>query len=179
MKTISLKSGVAGIILATMIVACNNDKKMATSANDERGIILSNMDTTVSPKEDFYNYVNGNWMQTTEIPDDQVRWGGFGVLRKSTAADVLNIIEKAKESGTYAPETDQAKALAIFSSELDTVARNAAGIAPLQPALAQINSISNVADFQKVMTENIVTVSQPFMGVAAFSNPSNSSMNSA
>ena len=179
MKTISLKSGVAGIILATMIVACNNDKKMATSANDERGIILSNMDTTVSPKEDFYNYVNGNWMQTTEIPDDQVRWGGFGVLRKSTAADVLNIIEKAKESGTYAPETDQAKALALFSSELDTVARNAAGIAPLQPALAQINSISNVADFQKVMTENIVTVSQPFMGVAAFSNPSNSSMNSA
>ena len=179
MKTISLKSGVAGIILATMIVACNNDKKMATSANDERGIILSNMDTTVSPKQDFYNYVNGNWMQTTEIPDDQVRWGGFGVLRKSTAADVLNIIEKAKESGTYAPETDQAKALAIFSSELDTVARNAAGIAPLQPALAQINSISNVADFQKVMTENIVTVSQPFMGVAAFSNPSNSSMNSA
>lgn len=179
MKTIYLKSGVAGIILATMIVACNNDKKMATSANDERGIILSNMDTTVSPKEDFYNYVNGNWMQTTEIPDDQVRWGGFGVLRKSTAADVLNIIEKAKESGTYAPETDQAKALAIFSSELDTVARNAAGIAPLQPALAQINSISNVADFQKVMTENIVTVSQPFMGVAAFSNPSNSSMNSA
>ena len=179
MKTISLKSGVAGIILATMIVACNNDKKMATSANDERGIILSNMDTTVSPKEDFYNYVNGNWMQTTEIPDDQVRWGGFGVLRKSTAADVLNIIEKAKESGTYAPETDQAKALAIFASELDTVARNAAGIAPLQPALAQINSISNVADFQKVMTENIVTVSQPFMGVAAFSNPSNSSMNSA
>ncbi len=179
MKTISLKSGVAGIILATMIVACNNDKKMATSANDERGIILSNMDTTVSPKEDFYNYVNGNWMQTTEIPDDQVRWGGFGVLRKSTAADVLNIIEKAKENGTYAPETDQAKALAIFSSELDTVARNAAGIAPLQPALAQINSISNVADFQKVMTENIVTVSQPFMGVAAFSNPSNSSMNSA
>ena len=179
MKTISLKSGVAGIILATMIVACNNDKKMATSANDERGIILSNMDTTISPKEDFYNYVNGNWMQTTEIPDDQVRWGGFGVLRKSTAADVLNIIEKAKESGTYAPETDQAKALAIFSSELDTVARNAAGIAPLQPALAQINSISNVADFQKVMTENIVTVSQPFMGVAAFSNPSNSSMNSA
>ncbi len=179
MKTISLKSGVAGIILATMIVACNNDKKMATSANDERGIILSNMDTTVSPKQDFYNYVNGNWMQTTEIPDDQVRWGGFGVLRKSTATDVLNIIEKAKESGTYAPETDQAKALAIFASELDTVARNAAGIAPLQPALAQINSISNVADFQKVMTENIVTVSQPFMGVAAFSNPSNSSMNSA
>jgi len=179
MKIISLKSGVAGILLTAMIVACDNDKKIAKADNEERGIILSNMDTTVSPKEDFYNYVNGSWMQTTEIPDDQVRWGGFGVLRKSTAADVLNIIEKAKKSGTYAPETDQAKALAIFASELDTVARDAAGIDPLKPALAKIASITNVADFQKVMTENAVTVSQPFMGVAAFSNPSNSSMNSA
>jgi putative endopeptidase len=169
MRLIYLKLGFVGIVLVSMSIACNND----------RGIILSNMDTTVSPKEDFYNYVNGSWMQTTEIPDDQVRWGGFGVLRKSTAADVLKILEKAKESGKYAPETDQAKALAIFASELDTVARDAAGIDPLKPALAKIASITNVADFQKVMTENAVTVSQPFMGVAAFSNPSNSSMNSA
>ena len=179
MKIISLKSGVAGIVLATMVVACNNDKKMAKAENEERGIILSNMDTTISPKEDFYNYVNGSWMQTTEIPDDQVRWGGFGVLRKSTAADVLKIIKTAKESGKYAADTDQAKALAIFASELDTLARDAAGIEPLKPALAKIASITNVADFQKVMTEDAVTVSQPFMGVAAFSNPSNSSMNSA
>ena len=179
MKIISLKSGVAGIILASMIVACNSDKKMAKAENEERGIILSNMDTTVSPKEDFYNYVNGNWMKTTEIPDDQVRWGGFGVLRKSTAADVLKILDEAKKSGKYSAETDQAKALAIFASELDTVARDAAGIDPLKPALAKIASITNVADFQKVMTEDAVTVSQPFIGVAAFSNPSNSSMNSA
>ncbi|MFT4669722.1 MAG: putative endopeptidase [Flavobacteriaceae bacterium] len=179
MKIISLKSGIAGIVLAITIVACNNDKKTDKSENEERGIILSNMDTTVSPKEDFYNYVNGNWMQTTEIPNDQVRWGGFGVLRKSTAADVLNIIERAKESGKYAADTDQAKALAIFASELDTVARDAAGIDPLRPALAKIASISNVADFQKIMTEDAVIVSQPFIGVAAFSNPSNSSMNSA
>jgi putative endopeptidase len=179
MKIFFLKSGVAMIVLATMIVACNNDKKMAKADNEERGIILSNMDTTVSPKEDFYNYVNGTWMKTTEIPDDQVRWGGFGVLRKSTDADVLNIIKKAKESGKYAPETDQAKALAIFASELDTVARDAAGIDPLKPALAKIATITNVADFQKIMTEDAVTVSQPFIGVAAFSNPNNSSMNSA
>jgi putative endopeptidase len=96
MRLISLKLGFFGIVLVSMIIACNND----------RGIILSNMDTTVSPKEDFYNYVNGNWMKNTKIPKDQVGWGGFGVLRKSTDADVLNIIKKAKESGKYAPYTN-------------------------------------------------------------------------
>ena len=108
------------------------------------GIILENMDTTVSPKEDFYNYVNGNWMKTNTIPDDESRWGGFGVLRKSTREDVLDIINTSKELGTYKEGSDQKKALLIFESELDTVARNEAGIKPLQPLLEAINSISSV-----------------------------------
>jgi putative endopeptidase len=62
---------------------------------------------------------------------------------------------------------------------LDTIARDASGIEPLKPALAKIASITNVADFQRVWTENAVTISQPFMGIAAFSNPSNSAMNAA
>ena len=137
------------------------------------------MDTTVNPKDDFYNYVNGNWMKNTEIPDDQSRWGGFGVLRKSTDKNVLNILAEAKESGKYDASTDQAKALAIFESELDTVARDEAGIKPLQPALKLIENINSTEDFQKVITEEAVLVAQPFFGLAAFSNPNNSSINSA
>ena len=60
------------------------------------------MDTTVSPKDDFYNFVNGNWDKKTTIPEDQVRWGGFGVLRKSTDKDVLEILDKAAKTGPNA-----------------------------------------------------------------------------
>ncbi|RDK88675.1 M13 family metallopeptidase [Marinirhabdus gelatinilytica] len=182
MKKNIITSFAAVAALALVVTSCDDKDKgkdMAQADTEERGIILSNMDTTVSPKKDFYNYVNGNWMKNTEIPDDQVRWGGFGVLRKSTDKDVLKILNDAKESGKYGPETDQAKALAIFSSELDTVARNEAGIKPLQPALDAIAGIETVEDFQKVMTTRATEISQPFFGIAAFSNPSNSAMNSA
>ncbi|MFT6928916.1 MAG: putative endopeptidase [Sediminicola sp.] len=118
-------------------------------------------------------------MKTTEIPDDQTTWGGFTVLRKSTDADVLKIIANAKQSDKYAPSTDQAKAIMIFESELDTVARDKAGIEPLKPALDKIENIKTISDLQKVITENASTISQPFMGIAAFSNPNNSAMNSA
>jgi len=172
------------LIIASFPIFFTSCKEGAKDSENEafsmpHGIILENMDPSVSPKEDFYNYVNGNWMKNTKIPDDQVRWGGFGVLRKSTDADVLKILAKAKESGKYAADTDQAKALDIFESELDTLARNASGVKPLQPALNKIAAIKNIADLQKVITENAVTVSQPFIGIAAFSNPSNSAMNSA
>ena len=165
--------------VALVTVSCKDNKDVAKADEGEHGIILSNMDTTVNPKDDFYNYVNGNWMKNTEIPDDQSRWGGFGVLRKSTDKNVLNILAEAKESGKYDASTDQAKALAIFESELDTVARDEAGIKPLLPALKLIENINSTEDFQKVITEEAVLVAQPFFGLAAFSNPNNSSINSA
>ena len=169
------------IVLSTslMFFSCNSPDLKTEYGTLERGIILSNMDETVNPKDDFYNYVNGNWMKNTEIPEDQVRWGGFGVLRKSTDKDVLEILDRASKSGKYPEGTDQSKAIAVFKSKLDTNSRNQLGIIPIKPALDLISNINSVADFQKVISIYATIVSQPFFGISAFSNPSNSSMNSA
>ena len=167
------------LALPTIITSCSNTNPKTEMENKEHGIILSNMDTTVSPKDDFYNFVNGNWDKKTTIPEDQVRWGGFGVLRKSTDKDVLEILDKAAKSGKYPEGTDQSKAIAVFKSKLDTNSRNKLGIFPIKPALDLISGINSVEDFQKVITLNATTVSQPFFGISAFSNPSNSSINSA
>jgi len=179
MKTNFFKPLLAFTVVAVAATACKEKTDVAVADTEPHGIILANMDTTVSPKADFYNYVNGNWMKNNEIPDDQTSWAGFTILRKKTDADMLNILAKAKESGKYAPDTDQAKALMIYESKLDTVARNKAGIDPIKPTLEKIAAINSMEDFQKLISEDAVAVSQPFLGLAAFSNPSNSAMNSA
>lgn len=179
MKTNFFKPVLALAVVAVAATSCKEKTDVAAADTEPHGIILANMDTTVSPKADFYNYVNGNWMKNNEIPDDETSWAGFTILRKKTSKDMLNILEKAKESGKYAPETDQAKALMIYESKLDTVARNKAGIEPIKPTLAKIAAMNSMEDFQKLMSEDAVAVSQPFLGLAAFSNPSNSAMNSA
>lgn len=179
MKTNFLKPVLAFAVIAAAATACKEKTEVAKTDTEPRGIILANMDTTVSPKADFYNYVNGNWMKENEIPDDQTSWGGFTILRKKTDADVLNILAKAKESGKYDADTDQAKALMIYESKLDTIARNKAGIEPINPILDKIAAMNSMEDFQKLMSEDAVSVSQPFVGLAAFSNPSNSAMNAA
>lgn len=160
-----------------VLVACKDDKKDTIAAVEMiPGIVLENMDTTVSPKDDFYSYVNGNWVKTNTIPDEESRWGGFGVLRKSTRADVLDIIKTAKEVGAYADGTDQKKALLVFESELDTIARDAAGVKPLQPLLDAINGINSVADMQTVYAKTL-GVDAPFFGLAVFPDLNNSTMN--
>src|SRR5690606_9009360 len=141
-----------------------------------RGIILANMDTTVSPKADFYHYVNGTWLKNTKIPDDRSSWGGFSVPRKSTDEDVMKIIARDKESGKYAPETDQAKALFIFNSKLDTTTRNALSITTLQPTLDAIADIGSIAELQTLLVKD-PAVSSPFISIHAMADLNNSSMN--
>ncbi|WP_340156731.1 M13 family metallopeptidase [uncultured Maribacter sp.] len=158
------------------LASCKEEAKPTAEAEKIPGIVLTNMDTTQNPKSDFYNYVNGNWMKFTEIPDDRTSWGGFSVLRKSTDDDVLKILATAKESGNYAADTDQAKALAIFDTKLDTAARNKAGISPLEPAFKEIESIKNLNDLQTVLATN-AAVSSPFLNIGAGADLNNSSMN--
>ncbi len=160
------------------VIACKNDAKNTSNLEKIPGIILENMDTNVDPKDNFYDYVNGNWVKTNTIPDDETRWGGFGVLRKSTRKDVLDIITTSKELGTYADGTDQKKALLVFESELDTIARDQAGITPIQPLLKAINGIQNLSDLQTVYAST-VGVSAPFAGIGANADLNDSSTNTA
>ena len=178
MKTnLSSIYGITGLAFFTM-VSCKESEKTTISEEKIPGIVLENMDTSVSPKEDFYNYVNGTWLKTNTIPDDESRWGGFGVLRKSTRQDVLDILNSSEELGTYKAGSDQQKALLLFKSELDTVARNEAGIKPIQPLLDKINGINSLKDLQTVYASTI-GVSAPFAGIGANPDLSDSSMNTA
>jgi putative endopeptidase len=164
---------------AMAIMACGGETTTTVSIDDApHGIILNNMDTSVNPKDDFYNFVNGNWMKTTEIPDDRTSWGGFGVLSKATSDDVLAILAKAKESGKYAPDTDQAKALAIFDTKMNMAKRNELGISPLQSALNEIDAVKTIADLHTVLATN-PAVGSPFLRIGSFPDLSNSSVNGA
>jgi len=178
MKTNAKRLSFIAVIAFLAAVSCKDEKKEIAEVEKIPGIILENMDTTVNPKDDFYNYVNGTWMKTNTIPDEESRWGGFGVLRKSTRNDVLDIINTSKELGTYKEGTDQKKALLLFESELDTVARNEAGIKPIQPLLDAINGIKTIDDMQTVYASTL-GVSAPFAGIGANPDLNDSSMNTA
>lgn len=171
-----IKSIIFFSAFALLLTNCKESGSNTAQVEKIPGIVLANMDTSIDPKQDFYNYVNGAWMENTTIPEDRTTWGGFSVLRKSTDQDVLEILAKAKESGKYGGNTDQAKALAIFDTKLDTLARNEAGLKPLQPALDDISGIQNLTDLQTVLAKN-PAVSSPFISVGVQGDLNNSAMN--
>ena len=142
------------------LVACKNDAKKETVQIEKvPGINLEYMDTKVKPSDDFFRHVNGTWLDNNEIPSDRTRWGSFGELRKKTDEDALAILKSAMATDKdlnkieVLPGSDQEKAVFLFQSIMDTVARNAQGIKPLEETLAKIEDIKNSNDLQSFLTE--------------------------
>ena len=117
-----------------------------------QAINLDYMDTDVRPQDDFYNFVNGNWMKTAEIPSDRARWGSFDELRENTDMVTLGIL-KGLLGKNHVKGSDEQKIDDLYESYIDFDARNKAGLAPLKTYLNKIDNIKNLKDLQTYLTE--------------------------
>lgn len=143
----------------------------------EPGINTSYMKKEVSPKQDFFQYVNGTWLDKTEIPSDRNAWGSFNELRQKTDDNSLAILKEASKNPKYKSNTDQGKAIALFNTILDTVGRNKRGITPLKPYLKKIDAIKNVADLQNYLIEMQSQGGAGFFAVYVGADAKNSNKN--
>jgi predicted metalloendopeptidase len=167
------------LLLAAAVTSCKSDDKKMAEKVETHGINLAFMDTTVNPQEDFFRYVNGKWVDSTEIPDEYTTWGSFNELRKKTDADALALLEKASNNKELDASSDQAKAVFLYQSIMDTVARNAKGIQPLQPYLAKIDAITNKEDLQTYLTEMQQYGGAGFFGFSVRADAKDSNTNAA
>jgi len=116
------------------------------------GINYSLMDTATSPREDFFVFANGKYLETTEIPADQSRWGVFSQLGESTDKNVRTLIEEVAEKGGEAGSIDQ-KIADYYRAAMDTAAIEAAGIKPVQPMIDEIEALKSTADLAPLMAK--------------------------
>ncbi|GEC79366.1 M13 family metallopeptidase [Flavobacterium aquatile] len=141
------------------------------------GINLDFMDKSVKPGDDFFRYVNGTWVDKTEIPSDRVRWGSFDELRQNTDRDALDILKEAAANKKLDPNSDQAKAVNVFQTYMDTISRNKLGINPIKETLAKINAIKSVNDLNKLITEMQPEGGLGFYGIGVGPDAKNSNRN--
>jgi putative endopeptidase len=141
------------------------------------GIDTSLMDKSISPKDNFFKFVNGTWLKNTEIPADKTRWGSFDELRLKTDKDALAILKEAANNPAYKSNTDQGKAINMYKSIMDTVARNKQGINPIKPYLAKIDAVKNTKDLQKLLVEMESVGGIGFFGVGVGTDSKNSNRN--
>ena len=120
-----------------------------TSAQDRvtkvPGIDTAGMDVSVRPQDDFFRYVNGKWVDDTEIPPDQSTHGSFAILRTEAQTAVRAIIEEEARAPS-APGSLAQKVGDFYKTYMDTAQRDALGIAPLKAELDRIATIKTAKD---------------------------------
>jgi putative endopeptidase len=146
-------------------------------AQEKPGINLNFMDKSVKPGDDFFRYVNGTWFDKTEIPSDKTRWGSFDELRQNTDKDALAILKEAAANKNLDPKSDQAKAVNVYRTYMDTVSRNKLGIKPLKPYLAKIDGVKSINDVNKLLIEMEPQGGLGFYGAGVGPDAKNSNRN--
>jgi putative endopeptidase len=142
----------------------------------EEGLNLAYMDKAVRPQDDFFSYVNGNWVKTTQIPSDKASWGSFNALRENVDDASLDILNKIL-SESYQAGSEGQKIQNLYASFMDTGKRNAEGLNPIKGDLAKIDAIKNLNDLQKYLLEATKVGDNSFYGWRVGADMKNSNMN--
>ncbi|WP_461534388.1 M13 family metallopeptidase [Sinomicrobium sp.] len=185
MKIIRTNSILLGaMVLGFTAVSCKQEKKEGnkeeTAAVEKvPGINLQFMDTSVAAKDDFFRFVNGKWLDKAEIPADKTSWGSFLELREKTNNDALAVLKEATEDSAIDPASDQAKAVYLYETIMDTASRNAAGVAPVLPVLEKIGAISSLEELQAFLQESEPYGGAGFFGVGVRADAKDSNKNVA
>ena len=145
-------------------------------AQEYKAINPAFMDLQVRPQDDFYNYVNGNWMKTVEIPSDKARWGSFDELRENTDIAALGILKASLEQ-EYAKGTDGQKIADLYKSYVDFDTRNKIGITPILSRLEEINKIKTVKELEIYLKKHGADGGNPFYGGYVSADMKNSNIN--
>lgn len=111
------------------------------------GLNTDDYSTSIRPQDDLYRYVNGSWLDATEIPEDKARWGAFNQLAEQAEADVREIIEQAAASEKAGTANGvEAKIGALFNSFMDDERAEALGVAPIKAQLDAVDQITTVPE---------------------------------
>ena len=130
------------LVLALMIVSVASFAQSAAPAKPGPGFDVDNIDKSIDPCVDFYQYACGNWIKNSEIPSDRPSWQSFSELNESNLQIEKGILEKAATGGTGRNAIDQ-KIGDLYGSCVDEKAADAKGITPLKPELERIAAVKD------------------------------------
>ncbi|MFA5805304.1 MAG: M13 family metallopeptidase [Melioribacteraceae bacterium] len=128
---------------------------ITTFAQDETqkktGFDLKNLDRSVSPTKDFYQFAAGGWVKNNPIPDDQTRWGSFTILAEENNKQLKKIVESAAANKNWPKGSSEQKIGDFYTTGMDSVRIEKDGYKPIIADLKSIDALKNKKELTKFL----------------------------
>jgi len=104
------------------------------------------LDAAIAPCADFYQHVDGRWLQANPVPAEYTRWNTFNVLRDESLQVQHDIVRRLAADTTSKAGSIERRLGDFYASGMDEAAIEKAGITPIKPELAKIARLKRTRD---------------------------------
>jgi len=155
-----------------LIIGCTQMKEKEKIA----GLDLNNIDSTVSPQNDFYDYAVGNWLKNNPIPDEYSRWGSFELLAEKNYKVLHKILDSTANNKAASPNSNVYKVGMFYSLGMDTTKIEKQGYSAIKDEMDKVDGMKNKEDLYKEIAHIHLNVGAPFFNFGSATDEKNSEM---
>ncbi|MCD8193672.1 MAG: M13 family metallopeptidase, partial [Tannerellaceae bacterium] len=164
------------LLAAGMVSMTGCGSTTPTDTTGKKPIDIANMDTTVAPGTDFYQYACGGWIANNPLKPEFTRYGSFDQLREENQ-EKLRILINEMGSENHLPGSVKQKIELLYAMGLDSVKLNDEGYAPVKDQMAAIHKIATKAELSKMVATLHKEGIFPFFALFVNADQKNSLMN--
>src|SRR5687768_8365998 len=110
------------------------------------------LDPSTRPQDDFFGYVNNKWITSHPIPDSEIRWGTFNVLRDESWQAMQSIYESLQNSNAAAGSVEQ-QAKDFYQSGMNYDANEAEHLRIIHTYFRTIDNITDTSGLSALFGE--------------------------
>jgi putative endopeptidase len=143
----------------------DNPKTPDLTLNLKKYIDPSNMDLSVKPGDDFFEYADGNWVKNNAIPAKETRWGSFTILHQENTNRLLGILNDISKTSGQPKGGLKQRVGDLYVSGMDSLAIEKRGYDPIKPDLQRVAAVSDLDGVVKeAVYERTNGVGSPLFG---------------